>query len=624
MGLRDRIARAIAGTDLEKAPRLPAGASTMTEQEMRNRAGGSIGQSYGNNVPLPRNPWLGMVPFGPGLPITPGAINPLRPDGRPDPRRFEYQVAQNINVTETRLISFKTLRAAADQIDILRRCVEVTKSKLSGLDWDIVLGSDASEKIGAESGGDHVRAMAKAREKYTDEINRVREFWENPDRANGLTFTDWLMIAAEETLVIDALAVFPQPTVGGDLYGLQILDGATIKPLIDDRGMRPMTPAPAYQQILYGFPRSEFSANSDDPAADGEFTADDLAYMVRNRRTTSVYGFSPVERALPLADIYLRRQQWIRAEYTDGVMPDLMFTTDAEWGTNPDLLRAYENILNDDLAGQTEQRKRARLLPTGLTPISNEGYGEKFKDTLDDYLITSICGHFGVQPAEIGFSPKGGLGGAGFQEGQAENAEAIGIQPLANWYSKMITNLSYAYLGMPRELEFKLMTSKRLDNEANARKSQIEVTSAGKTINERRSELGLPLLDTPQADMPLLVAGADIFLFSPDGIINAKDVISAPALEGPNATPIAPSTPNTAESEAEEAPGPKEENEIEEELDRNTVDEVKAFMKWANKGKRARLFEFKSLDPIVGEALNRCAFDGDLETARALAKAYLT
>jgi len=624
MGLRDRIARAIAGTDLEKAPRLPAGSTTMTEQEMRNRAGGSIGQSYGNNVPLPRNPWLGMVPFGPGLPITPGAINPLRPDGRPDPRRFEYQVAQNINVTETRLISFKTLRAAADQIDILRRCVEVTKSKLSGLDWDIVLGSDASEKIAAESGGDHVRAMAKAREKYTDEINRVREFWENPDRANGLTFTDWLMIAAEETLVIDALAIFPQPTVGGDLYGLQILDGATIKPLIDDRGMRPAPPSPAYQQILYGFPRSEFSANADDPAADGEFTADDLAYMVRNRRTTSVYGYSPVERALPLADIYLRRQQWIRAEYTDGVMPDLMFTTDAEWGTNPDLLRAYENILNDDLAGQTEQRKRARLLPTGLTPISNEGYGEKFKDTLDDYLITSICGHFGVQPAEIGFSPKGGLGGAGFQEGQAENAEAIGIQPLANWYSKMITNLSYAYLGMPRELEFKLMTSKRMDNESNARKSQIEITSAGKTINERRSELGLPLLDTPQADMPLLVAGADIFLFSPDGIINAKDVISAPALEGPNATAIAPSTPNTAESEAEEAPGPKEENEIEEELDRNTVDEVKAFMKWANKGKRARLFEFKSLDPIVGEALNRCAFDGDLETARALAKAYLT
>ena len=624
MGLRDRIAKAIATGNIEKAPNLPAGSVVMSETDMANVAN-AMRDSYGNSNPLPRNPWLNMVPFGPGMPITPGAINPVDPaTGRPQPRQYEYQVAQNINVTETRLVPFKTLRAAADQIDILRRCIEVTKSKLSGLDWDITLGTDASEKIASESGGDHVRAMAKARDKYTDEINRLREFWENPDRSNGLTFSDWLMIAAEELLVVDAWAVFPQPTVGGDLYGLQILDGTTIKPLIDDRGMRPMPPSAAYQQILYGFPRSEFSANSDDPAADGEFTADDLAYMVRNRRTTTVYGFSPVERSLPLADIYLRRQQWIRAEYTDGVLPDLMFTTDADWGTNPDLLRAYENILNDDLAGQTEQRKRARLLPSGLAPVVNEGYGEKFKDTLDDYLITSICGHFGVQPSEIGFAPKGGLGGAGFQEGEALSAEAIGIQPMANWISKMVTNLSYAYLGMPRELEFKLMTSKRNDNESNARKSQIEVTSGAKTINEHRSELGLPLLDTPQADMPILVTGAAMYLFSPDGIINASEVTSAPALEGPDATAIAPVTPNTDNAEPITEPDVDVDEAGQEQIDEETATEVKAFMKWANKGKRARLFEFKNLDPIVGEALNRCAFDGDLDTARALAKAYLT
>ena len=53
--------------------------------------------------------------------------------------------------------------------------------------------------------------------------------------------------------------------------------------------------------------------------------------------------------------------------------------------------------------------------------------------------------------------------------------------------------------------------------------------------------------------------------------------------------------------------------------------EVKAFMKWAKKGNANRRdFEFKALDPIVGEALNRCAFDGDMDTARSLAKAYLT
>ena len=53
--------------------------------------------------------------------------------------------------------------------------------------------------------------------------------------------------------------------------------------------------------------------------------------------------------------------------------------------------------------------------------------------------------------------------------------------------------------------------------------------------------------------------------------------------------------------------------------------EVKAFLKWAKKGSALRRdFEFKALDPIVGEALNRCAFDGDMDTARSLAKAYLT
>ena len=615
MGLRDRIARALATQDIEKGPNLPAGATTVGTDQLMAQTGLAMQQTYGNNVALPRAPFSATVPFGPGNPIIPGAINPVNPlTGRPEPRRYEYQVAQNINIVPTRLVPFSTLRDAADSIDILRRCIEVTKSKMNGLDFDIVLGSDASEKIAAESGGDHVRAMAKAREKYTDEINRMRTFWENPDKANGYTWQDWINIAVEDILVIDALAVYPQPTVGGDLYGFQILDGSTIKPLIDDRGMRPLPPNAAFQQILYGFPRSEFAATEEDPKADGEFTADQLAYMVRNRRSTTVYGFSPVERALPLADIYLRRQQWIRAEYTDGVMPELMFTTDEDWGTNPDLLLAYERILNDDLAGQTEQRKRARLLPKGLTPIVNEGYGEKFKDTLDDYLVTSICGHFGVQPAEIGFSPKSGLGGAGYAEGQAENGEALGIGPLANWISKQLTNLSYTYLGMPRELEFKLLTSQRMDTEENARKNEIEVRSGGKSINERRSELGLPLLDTPQADMPILATGGAVYLFSPDGLIDAATASLAPTLSGPDATPDAPTTPDPLEQEPATEVKPEDEE----------VNEVKAFMKWAAKGKRARLFEFKALDPIVGDALNRCAFDGDLDTARALAKAYLT
>ena len=757
MGIFDRLAKAIVEAQIEKAPsNLPAGAVVMSEQQMRDA---NQQNTYGQQTPLTRNPLMAGVPFGPGLPIQPGAINPLRPDGRPDPRRYEYQVAQNINIgTEQKLVQFKTLRGAAEQIDIVRRCIEVLKAKISGLDWDIVIAQDASEKIISEIGGDHVRAMSKARSQFSDEIYRLRTFWENPDRQNGLTFVDWMMMSLEEILVLDAWAIWPQRTVGNDLYGFQILDGSTIKPLLDDRGMRPMSPQVAFQQILYGFPRSEFSANSDDLNADGEFTSDDLSYFIRNRRANSVYGSSPVERCLPLADLYLRRQQWLRAEYTDGVTPEMMLTSDADFGNDPLVMKQYENIINDNLAGQTEQRKRALILPSGLKPQFYEGYGEKFKSALDEYLITSITGHFGVLPTEIGFSQKGGLGASGHQAGEAEAAQNIGVAPLANWISKMLTNISYTYLGMPRELEFKFMISEIRDNEDAAKKSDLELRGGTKTINERRSELGLPLLDTPAADQPILVAGNGVFLFSPEGIVNAA--APTPGVENvqDEVDPMAPTKPNPDDgTKPDEKTNPVEKPDFEKagvpsiaeadialsrlnvlpnpagdavEGDINPEDfvespwtavpqlvidpavwqkaelklvdvatlqgtdtvlsrekvadriktmgqslkpyrnfplvyddgekqtiidghhrllamwllgmdqvpvwlgtpdmakesslEVKAFMKWASKGKRARQFEFKALDPIVGDALNRCYFDGDTDTMKSLAKAYLT
>jgi hypothetical protein len=770
MGLIDRLAKAVAD-QIEKAPtNLPAGAVTMTEQQMRDA---NNQNTYGQQTPLPRNPILAGVPFGPGSPIMPGAINPLRDDGRADPRRYEYQVAQNINIgTEQKLVPFNTLRGAAEQIDIVRRCIEVLKAKISGLDWDIVIAEDASEKIIAEIGGDHTRAMSQARTKFSDDIYRLRTFWENPDRSNGLTFIDWMMMSLEEILVLDAWAIWPQKTVGGDLYGFQILDGSTIKPLLDDRGMRPMAPQAAYQQILYGFPRSEFQANLDDVQADGEFTSDDLSYFIRNRRANSVYGSSPVERCLPLADLYLRRQQWLRAEYTDGVSPEMMLTSDADFGNDPLVMKQYENIINDNLAGQTEQRKRALILPSGLKPQFYEGYGEKFKSALDDYLLNSITGHFGVLPTEIGFSAKGGLGASGHQEGEAEAAQSIGVAPLVQWISKMLTNISYTYLGMPRELEFKFMVGEIRDNEDMAKKSDLEVRGGTKTLNERRSELGLPLLDTPAADQPILVAGNGVYLFTPEGIVNAaapgaglnqldaevdpiaptsdaNDANDASQGETPipaqnetenvqnNETTVADfekaGVPSIAEAEAAlsrlfvlpNPAGDAVEQGVDPEdfvespwqttdqivvdpdvwqkakltlvnvkdliatdtvLDREKVAErikamgqslkpfrnyplvyddgeqqviidghhrllamwllgmdqvpvwvgtpdmakaasaeVKAFLKWAKKGSALRRdFEFKALDPIVGEALNRCAFDGDMDTARSLAKAYLT
>jgi hypothetical protein len=492
------------------------------------------------------------------------------------------------------------------------------------MNWDIVLSEDASEKISADSGKDHVRAMADARGKYTKDINRLREFWEQPDRANGYTWADWLNIFLEDNLVLDAVAIWPQKSVGGDLYGFQLLDGSTIKPLIDDRGMRPMPPNPAFQQILFGFPRSEFMATNDSENADGDFTSDELTYLVKNRRTWSVYGFSPVERSLPLADIYLRRQDWIRKEYTDGVTPELMMKTDANFGNNPDLIRAYENIYNDDLAGQTAQRMRVRILPSGFDPVQPEGYGEKFKDVLDNYLITSICGHFGVLPSEIGFSGSGGLGASGLQAGETMSGEAIGITPLTQWISRQLTNLSYLYLGMPRELEFKIMFESKIDTEGEARKTDIELKNGARTVNEARSDMGLPLLDTPQADMPMLYSSSGLYFLSPDGIIDAYSASGASALAGENATPVEDQI-GVGNEATTETGKPMEEVVTEpsaKESDKAT-EEVKKFLKWIRKGNFKRSFNFEAVDADYAEVLNKYVGIGDLESARWYAERYL-
>ena len=622
MGLFDRFAQRVAA-EISKAPNLPAGSVTMTETEMVSRSG-IMNQQYGQSTALPRNAIWPNVPFTPGNPLIPGAINPVREDGRADPRRYEYQVAQNINITPTKLVPFQTLRQTADQVDLIRRCLEVIKNKITSMDWDIVLSEDASEKISAESGKDHVRAMADARGKYTEDINRLREFWEQPDRANGYTWADWLNIFLEDNLVLDAVAIWPQKSVGGDLYGFQLLDGSTIKPLIDDRGMRPMPPNPAFQQILFGFPRSEFMATNDAENADGEFSSDELTYLVKNRRTWSVYGFSPVERSLPLADIYLRRQDWIRKEYTDGVTPELMMKTDANFGNNPDLIRAYENIYNDDLAGQTAQRMRVRILPAGFDPVQPEGYGEKFKDVLDNYLITSICGHFGVLPSEIGFSGSGSLGASGLQAGETLSGEAIGITPLTQWISRQLTNLSYLYLGMPRELEFKIMFESKIDTEGEARRTDIELKNGARTVNEARSDMGLPLLDTPQADMPMLYSGSGLYFLSPDGIIDAYSASGASALSGDDATPTEDQV-GVGDEAATETGKPMEEVVTEpqaEESDKAT-EEVKKFLKWIRKGNFKRSFNFEVVNADYAEVLNKYVGIGDLESARWYAERYL-
>ena len=500
MGIRERLAKALS---------LPAGSTTQTEAQI---AATSTPQSGMLATPLPREPELAYVPFPPATPLNPALINAPRKDGRAEPRKYEFPVAWNIQIVEQRNIPFRVLREVADGADIVRKCIEVNKAALVGMDWDISINEDAIARVMAEQGIGNTKAAQLVREQYQAEITKAKDFWRMPDRMNGMSFQEWLMMALEEVLVIDALSIYPNRTLDNkDLHSLEIIDGTTIKPLLNAHGSRPLAPHPAFQQILWGFPRGEFTAS---PDADGEFTADDLVYVPRVRRTWTPYGLSPTERCLPLVDLYMKRLHWFRTEFTDGVMPDLIMKTDIDFGNNPSLITGYEQVFNDALAGNLEQRRRMRIVPNGFDPVQLGVSDAKYSSDFDDWLIKSICGHFGVLPSQIGFTPKTGLGGKGHQDGEANSAETLGLRPLVKWMEDLLNQLSHRFLDMPRDLTFVFTDGTETDEMAQATRRQMETFSGQKTWNEVRTEMGLPLFTFPEADAPIIISGATIMPLS--------------------------------------------------------------------------------------------------------------
>lgn len=583
MGIRDRLVKALS---------LPAGSTTQTEQQISALAP----QSGSFAEPLARDIADATTPFPPAMPLIPALINQPRADGRADPRRWEFPVAWNLQIVEQRAIPFKVLREIADGADIVRRCIEIVKAAVSGMEWDISINEDAVSRVMAEQNVGSTTASQIVRQQYQSEITKAKDFWRMPDRLNGLSFQEWIMMALEEVLVLDALSIYPNRTLDNkNLHSLEILDGSTIKPLLNSRGGRPVPPSPAFQQILWGFPRGEFTASAD---FDGDFSADDLIYAPRNRRTNTPYGFSPVERCLVLVDLYMKRLQWLRTEFTDGVTPDLMMKTDIEFGNNPQILAQYEQIMNDALAGNLEQRRRLRMLPNGFDPIFTPSSDSKYAMTLDDWLIKQICGHFGVMPTQLGMTASGTMGETGHQEGEANTAQSIGIQPLIMWIQDLLNQLSHRFLDMPRDLSFILTDGTESDEMAQATRRQLEMFSGQKTWNEVRTEMGLPLFTFPEADAPLIVQGSTVTPLS-----SAFESVQVNAESQDTANP----------EKATEETIQEETLEVSEEK----MAELSKFIKWT-KTTRTRDFVFKTLDADSSELLNGLAH-ADEQLARDIA-----
>jgi len=472
-------------------------------------------------APLPRSSDIFGSQLGPAAPFLPTPLDPVLDEtGRALPRRYEYLPATNLDLT-LNTQSWTLLRKMSEQCDIINRCIMIRINQIISQDWSFTISDDAVRDIMASENVSSSKAAKIGRERFADTINRLQMFWDNPYPQGDRGFAEWMTELLWQHFPFDGVAIYPRYSLGGDILGFEIIDSPTIKVLLDNRGDQPRPPSPAFQQILWGFPRGEYQASQlndgefySGEGLTGEFKTDQLAYFVRNRRTWSPYGYSTVEAALPAATLYLERQRWMKSEYIDGTMPQTFMETDGD-EMDPQRLMAMERILNDQLAGQAAQRHRIKMLPKGMRPTFAPNLDERYKETYDEFLIKRIGSVFGVAPSALGVVPRSGLGGRGQQEGEQDQSEIEATRPLEQWLTDIINSLSRRFLGVGREVTIIFSGGESKDNSSRiAKANQDALFSGQKVFNDVRGELGLPLFDIPEADEPFVMTpgGGIVFL----------------------------------------------------------------------------------------------------------------
>lgn len=376
-----------------------------------------------------------------------GPNQPIAAQEQEAKRRFQYPVGYNTTAMPRAYegVSFLQLRAFADNFDILRLIIETRKDQIKALNFTVQNRSNNGSKR---------------------KINNILQQLRYPN--DEQTWSSWVGMLVEDLLVIDAPVVEPIFKNNGDLHSLDIVDGSTIKVLIDERGKRPQAPNPAYQQVLYGI-----------TAAD--FTFDELIYMPRNMRSNKIYGYSPVEQIIMTVNIAMRRQLSQLQYYTEGNIPEAFASTPESWSAKEvDEFQTYF----DEMAGDTAALQRVKFLPGNMKIQLTKD--QLLKDEYDEWLARVVCFAFSIPPTP--FIKQMNRSTA---EAAQETALKEGLEPLKQWVKEFMDYVLTKYMGAP-ELEF--MWDDGQQEQDPLTRSQIDASdiAAGiKTVNEVRKDRGL-------------------------------------------------------------------------------------------------------------------------------------
>lgn len=416
-------------------------------------------EPYIDDVDIDSN-WFS--PFQPVWPFGPPYVN--------YPREWDYPVGVNLDYMPRRFQLCSMLRTLAQSWGVLAVEIEAKIDEVVALGWKFKL-----------------KDPTKAKQSDKDpRIKKLTKFFEKPDRKHA--FPMWMRMIMRDRYQIDAASAYIWRNRLGEPYAIEPLDGATIKPLIDDSGRIPDFPNPAYQQIIKGLPMNNY-------------TERELIYMpARPRTEMPIYGYSEVEQIMMEATQGVRKTLYMLNFWTEGTIPDVMLGVPETW--TPEQIAMWQASFDALMSGNTKLKSKIRFIPGGMKPFEMKGSaGEILKSDYDEWITRIICRALRTLPKPYIKEP----GVRGPADTEKEQAKEQGLQAEMIWVKALIDDIVLKGWGWDD-----IGLSWEEDEDTDPVDRSILLTSYVKTgqltVNESRAIRGLDPIEG--GDIPMVYTGS--------------------------------------------------------------------------------------------------------------------
>jgi len=356
----------------------------------------------------------------------------------------------------------------------------------------------------------------------------MTKFFKRPD--GKLHYAQWSRKLTYDLLELDAPCIYFSRDRAGRPISAEVIDGATIFPLIDDAGRTPETVIdfssdgaieyikrqPAFQQIIKGQPMTDLDES-------------ELMYVpMRPRPDQPMYGYPATEQILVQASEAIRKNFYQLGYWQDGTIPDLIVTVPDSW--TPRQIAMFQAHFDALLSGNLRLKSKVRFLPGGMKPFDiKNSSGESLWSERDENLIRLACYAYSVSPAPFIKM----LNRATAQNAQ-QMAEEEGLYPLMSYWKDCVMDPIIQERFGYDDVEFVFLPRPEPDEEKQAKIHDMRIKNGEISINEARNELGLEPVE--DGDTHMIYIGATVI---PLASAVAGDALPMPGGDGSGGSPPA-------------------------------------------------------------------------------------